>query len=361
MVTPYFNIWDKSAGRIGNPIAFLPSQYTSNDNNHHINKGTSPAESSHSPNQPSPTINMTTVGAFAYCMEATESLSQVTTYFLQQRVDMRDQHELGSWLTRFKELDLRLIHWKMLLPQKWKADMARQDSRMDPNLTLAHVSHNTSIILLHQPIAFPAPSWAFAARLPSTCSAHTCSAAAVEVAAIARNYLKTLPASLPVANLLAFCLFIAARALLIHWQYYPPAALAPEFPSLVESLDKMSRLWRGYDEGHLPSDLAGRYAQKLRDLQSRCVKEELYCIDPSGYTAEVSDLEQPPVQNAVPDILQSMHSVPNGPILGHDSTYEAGTGDLNMISQMILDPKFMDMDRIISFHDGMFNADDYAV
>ncbi|KAJ5826413.1 fungal-specific transcription factor domain-containing protein [Penicillium riverlandense] len=304
---------------------------------------------------------MTTVGAYAYSIETTEAISQVSTYFLQQRVDMRDQHDLGSWLTRFKELDLRLTHWKMLLPQKWKADMARQDSRMDPNLTLAHVSHNTSTILLHQPIAFPAPSWAFAARLPSASSADTCSAAAVEVAAIARNYLKTLPARLPVANLLAFCLFTAARALLIHWQYYPSAALAPEFPSLVECLDKMSRLWRGYDEGRLPSDLAGRYAQKLRDLQSRCVQEELYCIDPSGYTAEVSHLEQPPVQNSVPDILQRVHSVPNGQIPALESEYQTGTGDLNMISQMFLDPKFMDMDRIISFHDGMFNADDYAV
>lgn len=87
---------------------------------------------------------------------------------------------------------------------------------MDPNLTLAHVAHNTSIILLHQPIAFPAASWAFAARLPSIYGVDTCSAAAVEVAAIFRNYLKTLPARLPVANLLAFCLFIAACALLIH-------------------------------------------------------------------------------------------------------------------------------------------------
>jgi hypothetical protein len=248
----------------------------------------------------------------------------------------------------------------MLLPQKWKADMARQDRRMDPNLTLAHVSHNTSIILLHQPIAFPAPSWSFAARLPSVCSADTCSAAAVEVAAIARNYLKTLPARLPVANLLAFCLFIAARALLIHWQYYSPAALAPEFSSLVESLDTMSRLWRGYDEGRSPSDLAGRYAQKLRDLHDRCVKDELYSIDPSGYTAEVSDLEEPLVQNTVQDVLPSTSSASSGPVPPHAPAHQTGgTGDLNMISQMFLDPKFIDMDRIISFHDGMFNADDY--
>lgn len=55
------------------------------------------------------TVDMTTVGAFAYCIEATESLSRVTTYFLQQRINFQDRQELGSWLTRFKELDLRLV------------------------------------------------------------------------------------------------------------------------------------------------------------------------------------------------------------------------------------------------------------
>lgn len=54
-------------------------------------------------------VDMTTVGAFAYCIEATESLSRVTTYFLQQRINFDDRQEVGSWLTRFKELDLRLV------------------------------------------------------------------------------------------------------------------------------------------------------------------------------------------------------------------------------------------------------------
>lgn len=52
---------------------------------------------------------MTTVGAFAYCVEATESLSRVTTYFLQQGINFQDRQQVGNWLTRFKELDLRLV------------------------------------------------------------------------------------------------------------------------------------------------------------------------------------------------------------------------------------------------------------
>lgn len=49
------------------------------------------------------------MGAFAYNVEATESLSQVTTYFLQQSVDFDDRQQVSGWLTRFKELDLRLV------------------------------------------------------------------------------------------------------------------------------------------------------------------------------------------------------------------------------------------------------------
>jgi hypothetical protein len=49
------------------------------------------------------------IGGFAYCIEATESLSLVTSFFLQQAVDVTKIHEVQVWLMRFKELDLRLI------------------------------------------------------------------------------------------------------------------------------------------------------------------------------------------------------------------------------------------------------------
>lgn len=54
---------------------------------------------------------MSTIGAFAYRVEATESLSRVTTFFLQQKINYRDRQEMGSWLMRFKELDLRLVRY----------------------------------------------------------------------------------------------------------------------------------------------------------------------------------------------------------------------------------------------------------
>ena len=109
VVTPYFGIWDRSAARIGNSIAFLPAHYPSPDT---IESGASEATPATGPprvRRGSATVDMSTVGAFAYCIEATESLSRATTYFLQQEVDFHDRQGVSSWLTRFKELDLRLV------------------------------------------------------------------------------------------------------------------------------------------------------------------------------------------------------------------------------------------------------------
>ena len=103
VTTPYFGIWDRSAAKIGNSIAFLPAHYPS------------PEQTVDAPQTPAAVpagnaaVDMTTVGAFAYCIEATELLSRVTTYFLQQGIDFRDRQQVGNWLTRFKELDLRLV------------------------------------------------------------------------------------------------------------------------------------------------------------------------------------------------------------------------------------------------------------
>ena len=104
MTTPYFGIWDRSAAKIGNSIAFLPAHYPSPEQT-----ADAPPETPAAAPAGNAAVDMTTVGAFAYCVEATESLSRVTTYFLQQGIDFRDRQQVGNWLTRFKELDLRLV------------------------------------------------------------------------------------------------------------------------------------------------------------------------------------------------------------------------------------------------------------
>jgi hypothetical protein len=108
--------------------------------------------------------------------------------------------------------------WKMFLPQKWKdPKIALQKSTefiMDPNLTVAHVTHNASMILLHQLIAYPPATWTWASRLPSRYSADTCKAAAVEIATIAQNYLASATTTKVISNQFVFCLYVAARCLL---------------------------------------------------------------------------------------------------------------------------------------------------
>lgn len=306
VVTPYFGIWDKSAGRIGNPIAFLPA--------HPAPARAPPAtteeeadgsisEAGTSPGTASAAVDMSTVGAYAYCIEATESLSRVTAYFLQQRVNLNDQKEFGAWLTRFKELDLRLVHWKMLLPQKWTVNVSPSHppcTRMDPNLTLAHVTHNASMILLHQPIAFPLRDWPFKSRLPSLCSMDTCQTAAIEVATITNHYLKGSLPTAPLNSQFAFCVFIAARALLLYWQHSrSQEAVAPEFWMLTQSLDTMSTRWAGMQAagagagagtgvGNLPS----KYSSTLTRLHRQTAENESFSISISAYTAEVMHLSE---------------------------------------------------------------------
>jgi hypothetical protein len=103
----------------------------------------------------------------------------------------------------------------MFLPQKWKdSNISRNAAfiKMDPNLTLAHITHNTSMILLHQHIAYPPVDWNEIVKLPSSCSAETCQLAAVETASIAEKYLRHTEGI--VNSQFAFCAFVAARVFL---------------------------------------------------------------------------------------------------------------------------------------------------
>jgi hypothetical protein len=110
VVTPFFGIWTRSEARMGNSVAFLPAHYSHNEPvSGAANHGESPAGSLSA--RGTVQVDMSTVGAFAYCIEATESLSQVTSYFLQQRVNFEDRKQIEVWLTRFKELDLRLVQY----------------------------------------------------------------------------------------------------------------------------------------------------------------------------------------------------------------------------------------------------------
>jgi hypothetical protein len=137
---------------------------------------------------------------------------------------------------------------------------------MDPNLTLAHITHNTAVVLLHQGIAYPSPEWqSMPIKLPSASSAETCLAAAVEVAIIAEEFLRN--TTLLTNPQFAFCLFVCGRMLVAHSFYYD--TLLPDgFESLVNSLWEMSNRWNGVHSAATTADnLASKFARRL--IQAR--------------------------------------------------------------------------------------------
>ncbi|TVY24175.1 Citrinin biosynthesis transcriptional activator [Lachnellula hyalina] len=219
------------------------------------------------------------IGGFAYCIEASESLSLVSTFFLRHAVNVSNIHDVQVWLMRFKELDLRLVQWKIFLPERWREACAlNSDGIMDPNLTLAHITHNTAVGLLHQGIAYPSQEWQSSPiRLPSVSSAETCLAAATEVAVIAEKYLQD---SLSLTNpQFAFCLFMSGRMLLAHSLHFS-TSLPPQFELLTNSLFEISRRWNGPAESET-DNLASKFASRLvqaryKGLNSLDIRQAAY-------------------------------------------------------------------------------------
>jgi hypothetical protein len=285
VTTPFFGIWNKAVARIGRSLANVPAPYSEEDPTTEQPQGVSP-------NSANGSIDASKLGAFAYCVEATESLSQVTTFFLQQRINAQDKEHAVSWLTRFKELDLRLVQWKLFLPHRWKDSNISEDRtviNMDPNLTLAHITHNTSMTLLHHPIAFPAKSWNDYVALPKECSAQTCELAAIETSNIVSKFLTYSP--IPFVNVqFAFCAFVAAKALLFT-NRGPPR---PEFGRLVRDLWLMSERWdNSMSEVHSqPVNQAGIYAQHLERLQEACSQDPQYRFDFYDHTCQSLEPQQ---------------------------------------------------------------------
>ncbi|KAL2272335.1 hypothetical protein FJTKL_06944 [Diaporthe vaccinii] len=232
--TPFLGVSDK----YNQTSTTSPSLSQHNKNSVQANEMRLPTARAESEDQES-------LGGFAYCIEATESLSLVTSFFLQQAVDVSKAQDLQMWLMRFKQLDLRLVQWKIFLPERWREACAlNEDGNMDPNLTLAHITHNIAVVLLHQGIAYPSAEWQAAlptigVRLPSASSAETCLIAATEVVTIVERFLRDNPVTLTNPQF-AFCLFICGRMLIAHAAYYniaPPR----EFDILLDSLWEISK------------------------------------------------------------------------------------------------------------------------
>ncbi|CAK7267140.1 hypothetical protein SEPCBS119000_002392 [Sporothrix epigloea] len=318
--------------------------------------------------------NTNKLGAVAYCIEATEHLTLVTAFFARQPpslsppgettttdgtssgVSLEDRAAMNAWLTRFKELDLRLVHWKMDLPPQW-ADW-HVSLKIDPNLTLCHLSHLTSMVLLHQHIAYPPPQWSSHIRpvLPSVSSAAICEQAVADIVAISQKYLRYVGGL--VCGQFAFCLFVAARFTLVHGRLGKSASTGasasnmPTFPStsaisaddtpadfvaLLESLDNISVRWRGYcipdneDTGQTlaensggdaqrssrpkrrsqPLDLAAQYASRLRSLHQKATGIGALSGVPVATTEELTALLSTSSMDGLVDLKSSSRTTTN--------------------------------------------------
>lgn len=248
--TPFFGVSDK----------YNQTSTNSSSLSHH-QKHNAPANEMRLPAARAESEDQESLGGFAYCIEATESLSLVTSFFLQQAVDVSKAQDVQMWLMRFKQLDLRLVQWKIFLPERWREACAlNEDGNMDPNLTLAHITHNIAVVLLHQGIAYPSAEWqsvlpTIGVRLPSAPSAETCLIAATEVVTIVERFLRDNPATLTNPQF-AFCLFICGRMLLAHAAYYS-ISLPREFDVLLDSLWEISKRWK------LDNNIAAKFASRL--------------------------------------------------------------------------------------------------
>lgn len=134
---------------------------------------------------------------------------------------------------------------------------------MDPNLTLAHTTHNTAVILLHQGIAYPPLHWqSCPVKLPSTSSAETCLEAASEISTIGQQFLLCSP--ILTNPQFSFCLFIAGRMLLTHSKYYG-TPIPNSLDSLIASLFEISRRWAGPQnvQDSQKDNLASGFAKRL--------------------------------------------------------------------------------------------------
>lgn len=249
--TPFFGVSDQ----------YNQISTTNSPSPGHHKKHKAPANEVRLPSARAEGEDQESLGGFAYCIEATESLSLVTSFFLQQAVDVSKAQDVQMWLMRFKQLDLRLVQWKIFLPERWREACALNgDGNMDPNLTLAHITHNIAVVLLHQGIAYPSTEWqstlpAIGVRLPSASSAETCLIAATEVVTIVERFLRDNPATLTNPQF-AFCLFICGRMLLSHAAYYN-ISLPREFDVLLGSLWEISERWK------LENNIAAKFASRL--------------------------------------------------------------------------------------------------
>ncbi|VTT79043.1 unnamed protein product [Fusarium fujikuroi] len=361
-VTPYFGNWDEPT--VHNSHGTSPYSAGSN-----AGGANGPASTRNIRARDKATGDISEIGALAYYIQSIDSLCQISKSFLQPAVDFSNRQEVSLWLTKFKELDLRLVHWKMYLPQQWKdSGVSRKimPGVMDPSMTLANATHNTSVILLHERIAYP-DSELLSLNLPSHFSAENCLNAAIETANITTKYLGGYPSARAVPPQMGICAFVSARTLLVHSQYYS-TQLAKEFKNLMDNLTDMSDRWTGLEQAE-KTDKSPNFFDQLFNMLQDQYKESQGATASQTIPRPISTFGvEGPIFNlnhaqASPDVSQTVNNLTRGmnpvQLSNHEwhvdsqSPHTISKDDLFTISQTLLNNDFLELDRIVSFEDMM--------
>ncbi|KID81441.1 Transcription factor, fungi [Metarhizium guizhouense ARSEF 977] len=241
-------------------------------------------------------------GGLAYLIEATESLSLVTKFHTQHPLDLENANQ---WLNRFRQLDSRLLQWEMGLRQRWR-DVKVVNGYIDENLTLAHMTHNAAIIVLHRELAHPTPGChAWLSGSISSASREACFLAAKKIDKLSRRFLGVRQGIAP--HQFAFCLFVAGQVLLAQASFHearPPA----DFDSIIASLNEVSRRLCPESDTYIPST---KFAMALTEKRDRH-----FSSCPTEATAAKAHQPTPPLANVpsvtdIPSVLrQDMSSPP---------------------------------------------------
>lgn len=275
------------------------------------------------------------VGGLAYLIEATEIHAMVVAFMIRARDARRLAssappsgrcYDLRSYLQEFLNLDLIMTNWKARLPPRYQQASYDDNGYMDHNVTLAHLTHNTTGILLYQ---WPqlvcrdtsASASAAAASLHSTLlpQVSLVRQAAKEIAKICTRFL--MHRSYLVSPQFSYCQFVAARALLVYaeWTAEP---VDDDYKTISASLAEAAKRWEGgagscgdsSDNNHKGGDSDSQ--RGLSNLASML----LWRLKIDAQHPEAIDLTTP-VMRLLREVksLYQAHPSPKGGMLGNDS------------------------------------------
>lgn len=199
------------------------------------------------------------IGGLAYLIEATEIQAMVVSFVTGRSQNERSaRRDIRLSYQEFLNLDLIISGWKAKLPLRFQQASYDADGYMDHNVTLAHLVHNTSGILLYQ---WPNSLRGMSAADPAVVLQRllVVKQAAKEIAKICARFL--LGRMYLVSAQFSQCQFMAARALLAysHWVMEP---VDEDFETLRRSLAEAAKRWEGIDI-EAPVDSLDNFASML--------------------------------------------------------------------------------------------------